>query len=378
MRGVEEIGDAIFTRLVPQGIADRLDGMSEVIEIGDVAFGGKAVGRLADGRVCFVRDAIPGERVEVRVARETKRFVEADLERIVEGSPSRVKPPCPYFGTCGGCSYQHISYEQQVALKTSQVRESLRRLGGIVDPAVLEGVPAPEPYNYRNRITVHRHGGRIGFHRRDGRGIVDIEGCLIASSEVNRKLHELRAEPYREGPRVLREHVTRMGFHQTSDAVAALLLDEVADICSDGGALLIDAYCGDGFFARRLAGRFERVVGIEWNERSIARARDLAGANESYLEGDVADHLFAVLEGKPGSGVTVILDPPSQGVDARVCDALSGGAVDRIVYVSCNPGTLSRDVKALSSGYELVNARPFDMFPQTAEVEVVAVLRRRA
>lgn len=352
--------------------------MSEVIEIGDVAFGGKAVGRLADGRACFVRDAIPGERAEVRVVRETKRFVEAALERIVEASPSRVKPPCPYFGTCGGCSYQHISYERQVALKTAQVRESLRRLGGIADPMVLEGVPAPEPYNYRNRITVHRHGGRIGFHRRDGRGIVDIEGCLIASEEVNRKLHQLRKEPYREGPRVLREHATRMGFHQTNDAVAELLLAEVADICGDGGALLVDAYCGDGFFARRLADSFERVIGIEWNERSVARAREMAGSNESYLEGDVAEHLFVVLDGRPAAGaVTVILDPPSQGVDARVCDALSGGVADRIVYVSCNPGTLSRDVKALASGYELVSARPFDMFPQTAEVEVVAVLRRR-
>lgn len=348
-----------------------------VIEIVDVAFGGKAVGRLEDGRVCFVPDAIPGEVVAVRVGRKTKRFVEAELDRVLQASPSRVTPPCPYFGTCGGCSYQHISYERQVELKTTQVRESLRRLGGIAEPNVPEGVPAPQPYNYRNRITVHRHGGRIGFHRRDGRGIVDIEGCLIASEAVNARLRRLREEPYREGPRVLREHETRMGFHQTNDDVAELLLEYVGELCADGGSLLIDAYCGDGFFARRLAEKFQRVIGIEWNDRSVARARELAGPNESYLEGDVAEQLFAVLGERVDGGGTVILDPPSQGVDARVCDALSGGVVDRIVYVSCNPATLARDLKALSGSYELVQAQPFDMFPQTAEVEVVAVLTAR-
>ena len=143
--------------------------VSELLEITDVAFGGKAVGRLSDGRVCFVRDALPGERVEVRVTRETKRFVEADLVRVVEASPRRVKAPCPYYGVCGGCSYQHVSYDYQTELKSSQVREILRRLGGVVEPAVRATVPSPLPYGYRNRITVHRRGGRPCFYPPAGR-----------------------------------------------------------------------------------------------------------------------------------------------------------------------------------------------------------------
>jgi len=346
------------------------------LEITDVGFGGKAVGRLEDGRVCFVPDALPAERVQISITRETKRFVEGTLERVLESSPRRVKPPCPYYGTCGGCSYQHASYEYQVELKTKQVRDVLRRLGGIDQPNVPEGVPSPLPFGYRNRITVHRQGGRIGFHRRDGKGLVDIEACLLASDTVNMRLAELRQERFHEGARVLREHEKRMGFHQTNDGVGALLQEAVAEACGSGETL-IDAYCGDGFFAHRLAKKFTRVVGLEWNERSIAQARSVAHANESYIEGDVAARLAEVLEEVDGSVTTVILDPPSQGLDVQVADLLRAYPVASIVYVSCNPATLARDLKALAPVYQLESATPFDMFPQTAEIEVLAILRRQ-
>jgi 23S rRNA (uracil1939-C5)-methyltransferase len=350
--------------------------METVLEITDVGFGGKAVARLEDGRVCFVRDALPGERVKVRVHRETSRFVEGDMVELLEISPRRVKPPCPYYGTCGGCSYQHASYEYQVELKTKQVRDTLRRLGRIENPNVLEGVPSPLPYGYRNRITVHRRDGRIGFYRRDGNGLVDIEACLLASDSVNTLLTELRREPLREGARTLREHHDRFGFHQTNDEVAALLLEGVVNACSGGGDLLVDAYCGDGFFARSLAPKFRHAIGIEWNSRSIAQAREIAAPNESYLEGDVSELLGEALQA--GGRATVILDPPAQGIDARVVDWLTGAPVDKLIYVSCDPSTLARDLKMLAPNYELESATPFDMFPQTAEIEVLAILRPRA
>lgn len=347
---------------------------TEEIEITDVGFGGKAVGRLADGRACFVADALPGERVRVTPVRETARFVEARLERVVELSPRRVKPPCPYYGACGGCVYQHVAYDGQLDLKAGQVRQVLARLGGIEAPAVRPTVASPKPYHYRNRITVHRKGGRIGFHRRDGRGLIDIEACLLASAPVNAALTALRRERYREGARPLREHRDRFGFHQTNDAVADLLLTAVEEACPDNGGVLIDAYCGDGFFAHRLAPRFRQAIGLEWNERSVAQARERAAANESYVEGDAAESLGDVLTEWEGVDVTVILDPPAQGVDARVLDHLAAHRVARVFYVSCNPATLARDLKGLRGSYRLAAATPFDMFPQTAEVEVFAEL----
>ncbi len=356
------------------GVTDRTPAL---IEIDDIAFGGKGVGRLTDGKACFVPDVIVGERVAVELTKNTTRFAEAKLVRVAEVSARRVKPPCPYFGACGGCAYQHMPYEMQLTVKRDQVAQVLRRLGGFGEVTVDDTVACPLPFGYRNRITVHCRGNRIGFHHRDGRGLVDITRCLLASEPVNALLADLRAQrAVREGARTLREHTDRFGFHQTNDAVAALLADAVTAECTAGGPLLIDAYCGSGFFAKRLVGIFERVVGIEWNVRSVELARKNAAANETYLEGDVAERLAVALEMDGRSDATVILDPPSQGADDRVLAWLLDRPVARLLYVSCNPATLARDLKRLAGCYRLEHVRPFDMFPQTAEVEVLAVLTR--
>ncbi|MGC1482129.1 MAG: TRAM domain-containing protein [Chthoniobacterales bacterium] len=354
------------------------------IEIQDVAFGGKGVGRLPSGKAVFVPDVIPGERAQVVVGKVGRRFVEAKLDSLLEASPLRVKPPCPYFGTCGGCAYQHVEYSAQLELKRKQIEQVLRRIGGLVDPEVREVTGSPAEYQYRNRITVHRRGGRIGFYQRGGQGIVDVERCLLASEPVNEMLTGLRAAKRgRAGfadsggtdAITLREHGGRYGFHQTNDAVAGMLLAAVDEAAGEGGPLLVDAYCGAGFFAKRVAGRFGKVVGIEWNEGSIEVARGMAGENEEYLAGDVAQWLGETLRHPEAGRAVVVLDPPSQGVDERVVSELLSQPVARLIYVSCDPSTLARDLKLLGGGYTLEYVQPFDMFAQTAEVEVMAVLR---
>ncbi len=264
-------------------------------------------------------------------------------------------------------------------MKQAQIGQVLRRIGGIETPDVREVVASPLEYHYRNRVTVHRRGGRVGFYQREGQGLVDVERCLLASEPVNAALTKLRSDRRtRDGEAAtLREHGGMFGFHQTNDHVAALLLEAVEAACGEGGPLLIDAYCGAGFFARRVAGKFGKVVGIEWNDGSVALAQQAAGDNEEYLAGDVADHLAEVLSHPERAGATVVLDPPAQGLDERVIAALLERPVARIIYVSCDPSTLARDLKPLGVGYHFKYAQPFDMFPQTAEVEVMTVLERR-
>ncbi len=350
------------------------------VEIVDVAFGGKGVARLASGKVCFVTGVIAGERVSVLVKKVGRRMVEAQLDAVLEASPSRVKAPCPYFGPCGGCSYQHVAYPAQRAMKRGQIGQVLKRIGGFENVDVREVTGSPLEYGYRNRITVHRRGGRVGFHQSEGQGLVDVVECRLASEPVNEALTKLRSDRRsRDGEAVtLREHGGRFGFHQTNDAVAALLLDAVEAACGEGGPLLVDAYCGAGFFARRVAERFGKVVGIEWNEGSVEVARTAAGTNEEYLAGDVAQLLAEVLEHPSRAEAVVVLDPPAQGVDGRVVAALVERPVAKLIYVSCDPSTLARDLKALGAAYDLRWVQPFDMFPQTAGVEVMAVLERRA
>jgi len=346
------------------------------LDIQDLAFGGKGVAR-SEGKVYFVPFTIPGEKVVARVTRQKKNFAEADLVSVAIPSPDRVAPPCPYFERCGGCSYQHIGYERQLEFKAAQVEQTLRRVGRLAEVPMRPVVAAPAPYGYRNRIRVHSAGGITGFYAHDARALVDVEQCLLAVPEVNQALARLRRTPVREGDYSLRAPGGGPYFEQTNPEVTALLVETVR-ACASGSGTLVDAYCGAGLFARALADRFAKVVGIEANSAAIDSARRQAQPHESYIAGEVSLHLGDVLSQHPAAETTVLLDPPSEGLAARVCDLLIGAAPAEIIYVSCNPGTLARDLALLGNAYELKSVTPLDMFPQTAEIEVVAYLRIKA
>src|SRR5213083_1916541 len=210
------------------------------LKIQDVAFGGKGVGRQ-NGKAVFVPYTIEGETVSAEIVREKKQFAEADLVDVKESSLDRVTPECPYFGRCGGCAYQHIDYEHQLAIKWRQVRDALQRIGKLKDIPMRPIIPSPRQYAYRNRITVHAQNGAIGFFRRDSHRLIDIERCPISSDEVNRALAELRARPYvSDGHYTLRASSEVRVFAQTNDEVANALRDLVVDLIAPNQELLID------------------------------------------------------------------------------------------------------------------------------------------
>jgi 23S rRNA (uracil1939-C5)-methyltransferase len=349
------------------------------LRIAEVAFGGRGVGRLEDGRVVFVPFVIAGEMVRVEIVRERKSYLEARLLEIEDPSPQRVEPPCPYFGHCGGCSYQHMSAPEQLRVKRAQAAQVLRRIGRFENPPVEAAIPSPKPYAYRNRITVHARGGRIGFFGQDGRDLVDIARCPIAEPAVNEALARFRAgPPLREGNYTLRADPDRRTFQQTNDAAAAELLALVERLIAPiGGECLIDAYCGAGFFIKRLRERFERVVGLEWDARAVAAARRDALPHEEYLCGDAAEHHAVALQSAPLASTWLVTDPPSEGLSDAARRAIGEHPPAHWIYVSCNPSTLARDLAELRDAYDLLSVTPLDMFPQTAEIEVIARLRAK-
>jgi 23S rRNA (uracil1939-C5)-methyltransferase len=355
------------------------------LTIHDVAFGGKGVARDS-GKALFVPFTIDGERVAARIVREKKQFAEADLVEVLGASPHRVEPPCPYFGRCGGCSYQHISYAHQLALKQKQVEQAMRRIARIAEPPMRPIVPSPLPYAYRNRITVHVEDGVVGFFRRDAHELMEIAQCPISMPEVNEALTELRATRPMDGHYTLRAHSGPRVFSQTNDAVADAMAEFISSVLPERQELLIDAFCGAGFFAKRLASKFERVIGIDWDRFATDAARKDARPNETYIAGDVATELAGVAAGvSPADSstsprvetpaTTLILDPPATGLSAEMRRAVIDAAPTTLIYVSCNPPTLARDLAELQSRFSIVSITPFDMFPQTAEIEVVAELR---
>src|SRR5438034_3592261 len=363
------------------------------LKIEDIAFGGKGVGR-AQGKAVFVPYTIEGELVSAEVVREKKQFAEAELVEVKESSPHRVERQCPYFGRCGGCAYQHISYEHQLAIKWRQVRDALQRIGKLKDVPMRPIIPSPEQYAYRNRITVHAQDGVIGFFRRDSHQLIDIEHCPISTDEVNHALTELRAHPYvREGHYTLRASTRPRVFSQTNDEVANALRDLVVNLVPPNQDLLIDAYCGAGFFAQALLDKFERVIGIDWDRFAIAAAKQNATGKETYIAGDVETELQkvgAVHLNRPARGsdtstgrlrsiapTTIIIDPPATGLTEGVRKAISDLAPETLIYVSCNPPTLARDLKELQHRFAINSITPLDMFPQTAEIEVLAHLEAR-
>jgi 23S rRNA (uracil1939-C5)-methyltransferase len=362
---------------------------SAELTIQDVAFGGKGVARDA-GKAVFIPFTIDGERVTAKIVREKKQFAEAELIDVLEPSPERVAAPCPYFGRCGGCSYQHISYAHQLELKAKQVEQAMRRIARLVDPPMRPIVPSPLPYGYRNRITVHAQDDVVGFYRRDVHELMDIANCPIAMPELNGALAQLRATRPRDGHYSLRAHSGPRVFAQTNDAVADALADFIATILAGENGLLIDAFCGAGFFTKRLAPQFERVIGIDWDRFAIDAARKDVRPNETYIAGDVANELSRALRSEVAAGVspaedtdlrlgtratTLILDPPAAGLSPELRRVILDSSPRTMIYVSCNPPTLARDLAELQQRFAIVSITPFDMFPQTAEIEVVAHLR---
>ena len=344
-------------------------------DINDIAFGGRGVGRVNDV-ACFVKGVIDGEKIKAVVRRRKARFMQADLLEVLTPSAHRVEAPCPYFLKCGGCAYQHIDYTHQLEIKEKQLREALRRIAGIQEPPVKPIIPSPQPFHYRNRITVHVRGGALGFFVEKGHDVVEIDQCLLASEEVTVGLKSLKSKRPRDGDYLIGEKERYGGFRQVNNSVAEILLNEVT-VAAGNASLLIDAYCGAGFFSHALRGSFHKVIGIERSHGSIAMARQEAQENETFFEGGVEEFLPDALAAADSSESVLILDPPSEGLSDLVVAAILSKPPGRIIYVSCDPSTLARDVKRLSHFYQLKASTPLDMFPQTAEIESVSVLELR-
>jgi tRNA/tmRNA/rRNA uracil-C5-methylase (TrmA/RlmC/RlmD family) len=359
------------------------------LKIEEMAFGGKGVAR-EQGKAVFVPYSIESELVSAEIVREKKQFAEAELVEVKQASPDRVEPQCPYFGRCGGCAYQHISHEHQLAIKWRQVRDALQRIGKLKNVPMRPIIASPKQYGYRNRITVHAEEGVIGFYRRDSHQLVDIEACPISSDEVNGALADLRSQPrVRDGHYTLRTSGSARMFSQTNDQVANVLRDLVVNLVPPNQELLVDAYCGAGLFAKALLDKFEHVIGIDWDKFAIAAAKKNATAKETYIAGEVETELEkvgAVHPNRPRANdvhtgrlrsiapTTIIVDPPATGLSADVRKAIINLAPTTLIYVSCNPPTLARDLRELREKFTIDSVTPLDMFPQTAEIEVLVYL----
>ena len=392
------------------------DTEEELVELvlGDIAPSGDTTAEL-EGSTIEVFGGIPGERVVARIHRYHKRrrqVVAAAVVKVITASPHRVAPPCPYYGPCSGCQWQHIDYDHQLALKADSVRAALASHPELDGTTVAETIPGPDRLGYRNhaRFTVRRQ-GRLGFTNRITRRFVDVERCLLMHEGINEILGRLQGRvgettqlsvrygigsgewlvqpamksdsiPMPTGQTHYRERLFDRTFRIASpsffqvntrqaETLGKLLLRRLE---LTGAETVVDAYAGVGTFAALAAAHAERVIAIE---ESTAAVRDAAVnigalANVEFVESKTED----VLSSLECSTDAVILDPPRTGCHPDAIGAVVEIEADRVAYVSCEPISMARDLAMLvSGGYRVTNVDPLDMFPQTHHVECVATLR---
>ncbi|MGO8872689.1 MAG: class I SAM-dependent RNA methyltransferase [Acidimicrobiales bacterium] len=409
-----------------------LVGTTMELVTGGIAAGGGCVARADDGRVVFVRHALPGERVVAGVTSESRSFLRADAVEVLEPSTDRVPAPCPHAGPgrCGGCDWQHVALPAQRAFKRALVAEQLGRLAGVDRHVEIEEVDgAPGGLGWRTRVTfaVDR-AGRIGLHRHRSHHVEPVAHCAIASPAVDRvdvgaflwkgaKQVEVTASPDGGTPVVSVETgrsrlVARPGvaaglvvdgrtvrrpdrvrfqvlghrfevrpgvFWQVHPGAAARLTHCVLDgLAPWPGERVADLYAGAGLFTVPLAvavGARGSVVAVERNARACGdAARNASGLHQvEILRSDVNARTVAAL----GALNLVVLDPARLGAGRDVMAALA--ALDppprAVAYVSCDPASFARDLRVLlDAGWDMPSLRCFDLFPMTEHVELVAVL----
>jgi 23S rRNA (uracil1939-C5)-methyltransferase len=350
------------------------------LTIEKVIFGGDGLARLDQGFVVFVPFSAAGDRVRVRIIDRKAQHARGEIAEILQPAAAREAPPCPYYAHCGGCRYQHLSYAEELRLKEEQVREAFARVGKLPDAPVKSILPSPKAYRYRNRITVHAEANRVGFRSVDGRELVDIHVCLLARDEVNAQLARLRESRPADGHYSLRDStVPPSGFFQANHELREGLRELVTAGLPERASVLLEAYCGGGYFTEAVASRFDRVIAIENDPRTLLDARRLMLANVDWREADAAFALPEELASLPEAvrdRAAVVLDPPREGLPVRLAEALCAYPAAHLVYVSCDPATLARDARLLSKTYRLISVQPVDLFPRTAQIECVSVWQR--
>lgn len=351
---------------------------------------GDGLGRL-DERVVFVPYTMQGDRAKIKITQRKKTYALAEVVELIEPSNLRVEPKCAYFKVCGGCDWQHIPYELQLEAKIQQLKDTLQRIGTLGDVAIQPVVASTSPYAYRNRIQGEIRNKEFHYKRRRSDQHIAVSRCEIAEEPINEWLTEnVQSAPSGRVEIALvddsvvvlpvnDQNSTDLGFRQVNSSVSEELSERLLAIVEQSQcSSVIDLYCGRGTWTNKIATLHpeKSIIGVDSSPENIRTAKESAASqkinNVKFHQATVEKTIRTL----PVSTSLCIVDPPRAGLDANVCESLIKARPEELVYISCHPATLARDLKLLTAaGYEISTLVPLDMFPQTAHLETLTQLK---
>ncbi len=403
------------------------------ITLEKLTYGGESMGRLPDGRAVFIPFGLPNEVVKIRLTQEKQNFARGEIIEILKPSPDRITAKCKHFLQCGGCHYQHMSYENQLLAKTEILQDQLQRIGKIENPPVKNIISSPSEWNYRNHIQFHlTDEGKLGFINSKGNSAFGIEECHLPEPAIDSFWRQLEFESntnlervslrsgdendlililesespetpeleveanvsvihvYENHPVVIagQDHtfikildkdfkVSSQSFFQVNIKMAEKMVEHLINQIPtpDSQTTLLDIYCGVGLFSKFFANKYQKVIGIE---SSPSACEDFVFNLDEFENIDLyegsAEEILPKLANQITTPTHVILDPPRAGIEKHALDAIVNIKPQIIAYVSCDPSTLARDAaRLISGGYKLKHVTPFDLFPQTYHIESISI-----
>lgn len=365
-----------------------------LVRIDGLDHNGKGIVRVGN-KVTFVDGALPGELVDIIIDKEYKKFNVGKVVKIIEKSDKRVSAKCPYYGVCGGCEIMHMSYDFQVDFKRDKVVNILKKYAKIeVNPLVFKSINC---FNYRNKITLHNRNNNLGYMKRNSNDIVSIKECYLALPSINSYLKKIK--DYESKELVLRANekgdvisniddnfllinindfifqIDINSFFQVNNYICSSIFDFISENLSTCENCL-DLYSGVGTLSILASKKVNKVYAIEINENSYKNALknlELNNINNvEFILGDVSEKISLI----DCSVDVIITDPPRSGMDEVTIKAIQSFKPGKVIYVSCNPMTLARDLNVLLSDYVVDKVAVFDMFPNTSHTECICVLCR--
>ena len=354
---------------------------------------GRGITKIND-KICFVDNTLIGDVVELKITNDKKNYSEAIVTKYIKKNDKHCESVCKYYAVCGGCNILHMPYEEQLSFKHNKITNIIAKYVS-KDIKINDIVPSNIQFHYRNKVTLHKKNNIIGYYNKNSNDIIKIDECLLLNDLINKEIKKI--DGYHlvirtNGQDIINDNnqdllcqigdykynISLNSFYQINDNVTKKLYDKIKEYANlTKKEIVYDLYCGAGTIGIYLANEAKYVYGIEINEEAILNANKNKEINNihniEFISGSCSDNILAFKD-KPD---VIIVDPPRAGLDSNTIKEIINLNPQKIIYTSCDPMTLARDLKILSDKYSIIEITPFDMFPNTYHVECVVLLVKK-